>query len=67
MRSSKEPSSRKLDLIKRVPLLYDEFLARLELDGLSESGHKDPVQVMRFNQVLDFFVYRLSLESLEIY
>ncbi|MBF0454549.1 MAG: hypothetical protein HQL72_06985 [Magnetococcales bacterium] len=65
MRKVGEVGCQQLALIRKFPLVYDELLARLELDGLSLHGPKDSVQIKRFNRVLAFFVYRLSLESLE--
>ncbi len=61
-----EPMQVKLNMLKAIPSLYDDCLARLELDGLSHLSPKDEREKRRLHCVLDFFCDKLCLEKLFI-
>ncbi|MBF0178469.1 MAG: hypothetical protein HQM03_00425 [Magnetococcales bacterium] len=52
----------KINMLQTVPIVYDEFLARLELDGLPQSDPMDETQKRRVNGVLDYFQDKIWLE-----
>ncbi|MBF0126669.1 MAG: hypothetical protein HQM02_05600 [Magnetococcales bacterium] len=53
----------KLNRLQNTPMVYDEFLARLELDGLSQADPMDDTQTGRLQGVLDFFYDKMWLEQ----
>ena len=56
----------KLNMLKALPLVYEECMARLELDGLTDLTRLDDVQLRRFNRTMDFFYDRFSLERYRV-
>lgn len=67
MQARMDPMHNKLNQLKTVPLVYDECLARLELDGLSDMKPRNESESRRLNSVLDFFCDKLCMEKLFIF
>ncbi|MBF0294549.1 MAG: hypothetical protein HQL96_05115 [Magnetococcales bacterium] len=57
----------KINMLQTEPMVYDEFLARLELDGLPQSDPMDETQKRLVHGVLDYFYDKIWLERRSLF